>query len=381
MIDYLKICLLLLEIMKKVFFSLKMPHSSYVGGIANVVNSYLGSAEMFEGHGYSVELFDYVNNRIDKIKPSKLSNVVYGLAQKNALFKVLKNDHNQTILHIHTSCRYLFFKDVLLAKAVKRKYRIPIVLSIHVGDIGTVFDGIPAWCKKVSMDILNKYVDRILFLSQKMQSQFISAGLDKSKAAVLFNFHDLPMQPIILDDAHEEIRLLFVGAIRKDKGIIELLKAIHMLPQLRIRLDICGTLTDPNIDNEFSELVNELGDKVVVHGYVTGKAKAELFGKADILVLPSYHEGFPLVILEALATGAAIVSTAVGTTPEVLTEENVMWVKIADVQSLKDAITKLYYNRGLLMTMKENNYKEGKKYAKDMHISKLCENYDAILKE
>ena len=63
--------------MKKVLFTLKMPHESYVGGIATVINGYLGSEAEFVNQGYFVDIFDYVNTKIDNIKPSKVSNVIY----------------------------------------------------------------------------------------------------------------------------------------------------------------------------------------------------------------------------------------------------------------------------------------------------------------
>ena len=362
--------------MKKVLFTLKMPHESYVGGIATVINGYLGAEAEFVNQGYLVDIFDYVNTRIDNIKPSKVSNVIYGFAQRKRLLKELKKNHEDIIIHIHTSCRYLFFKDVLLAKSIKKKYNIPIILSIHVGDISTVFNGIPEKFKKISFDILNRYVDKTIFLSPNMLKQFVSTGLKKDRAELLLNFHDIPME--MGNDSHEELKVLFVGAIKKEKGIMELLNAIHDLPELKLHLDICGVLTDSNIAADFSRLTDELKNQIRLHGYVKGKDKNELFKNSDVLVLPSYHEGFPLVILEAMATGNAIVSTPVGTTPEVFDEENVIWTKVGDVESLREAIKKLANDDELLRKMKLQNFCEGKKYSKQLHIKKLCDIYDEV---
>lgn len=365
--------------MKKVLFTLKMPHKSYVGGIATVINGYLGSEAEFIKQGYFVDIFDYVNTKIDNIKPSKVSNVIYGFAQRKKLIKELKSNHEDIIIHIHTSCRYLFFKDVLLAKSIKKKYNIPVILSIHVGDISTVFDGIPTKFKKISFEILNQYVDKTIFLSPNMIKQFISSGLKKDRAELLLNFHDIPME--MRRDSHEELKILFMGAIKKEKGIIELLKAIHGLPELNLHLDICGTLTDNTIAADFSRYTNELKNQIHLHGYVKGKEKNELFKNADVLVLPSYHEGFPLVILEAMATGNAIISTPVGTTPEVFDDKNVIWVKVEDVESLREAIKKLANDDELLNKMKLQNFCEGKKYSKQIHIKKLCDIYDEVSEE
>lgn len=365
--------------MKKVLFTLKMPHESYVGGIATVINGYLKSKEVFFDQGYFVDIFDYVNTKIDNIKPTKISNVIYGFAQRKKMIKELKGNYEDIIIHIHTSCRYLFFKDVLLAKSIKKKYNIPVILSIHVGDISTVFDGMPEKIKKISFEILNQYVDKTIFLSPNMIKQFVSAGLKKNKAELLLNFHDIQMEMII--NNHDELRILFVGAIKREKGIIELLQAIHDLPELKLHLDICGVLTDNNIAADFSKYTMELKDKINIHGYVRGKEKSELFKNSDVLILPSYHEGFPLVILEAMATANAVISTPVGTTPEVFDDENIIWIKVEDVESLKEAIKKLVNDNDLLKKMKLLNYSESKKYSKRLHIEKLCDIYDEVSKK
>ena len=119
-------------------------------------------------------------------------------------------------------------------------------------------------------------------------------------------------------------------------------------------------------------------DQIHLHGYVKGEEKNALFKNSDVLVLPSYHEGFPLVILEAMATGNAIISTSVGTTPEVFDDKNVIWSKVEDVESLKEAIKKLANDDELLKKMKLLNFSEGKKYSKQLHIKKLCDIYDEV---
>lgn len=372
--------------MKKVLFTLKMPHTSYVGGIATIINSYMDKKDLFEKHGYYPEVFDYQNARIDQFPISKISNFLYGIAQKKAISRKIENEinnGNEVVIHIHTSCRFLFYKDILLAKYIKKRYGIEVILSIHVGHINTVFDGIPANFKKNSILYINEYIDKVLFLSEVMMKQFIEAGVNCNKVETLLNFHDLPCGSDNFDKTIDrtrssELNLLFVGAIKREKGIMELVKALDNICEMDIHLDICGQLTDSSIKEEFNKLVSK-HPEIVLHGYVKGKEKLELYNNADVLVLPSYHEGFPLVVLEALASGIGIISTKVGTTPEVLTDENVNWIEIGDVESLRHSILELYDNRKRLDKMKSQNKEKGKQFSIVAHIDQLCSFYDGFM--
>lgn len=104
-----------------------------------------------------------------------------------------------------------------------------------------------------------------------------------------------------------------------------------------------------------------------------GKEKAEIYNAADVLVLPSYHEGMPLVILEALGAGCGIISTKVGTTPEILNDENAVWVDVGDEAGLLEAIMKLYKNREMLTAMCNKNKVRSRDFTVEANIASYCE--------
>ena len=82
------------------------------------------------------------------------------------------------------------------------------------------------------------------------------------------------------------------------------------------------------------------------------------------------------MILEALAGGCAIISTKVGATPELLTDENALWVNVGDPDAIKEAILRLIEDRSALLAMQEKNYALGKNYNTEHHISTLCAYYN-----
>lgn len=368
--------------MKKVCFCLKMPHGSYIGGIAAMINSYVAGNNIFRQFGFEVSVYDQDASKADKIHFSPLQTFYYGFQQYRGLCnKIEKREID--ILHIHTSCRTLFLKDVLLLRQIYIKYGTKIYLTIHVGNIDTVFEKIPIFLHKKLIRILNNCAHKVLFLSEEMRRQFISLGIGEKKTEILYNFSDLQID--IKESEEDEstmncrdtkrLNLLFVGMINRDKGIIELLKALNVMDSDAVHLDIGGTITDSSIKDEFERLVDEAKEKVTLHGYVSGEKKINLYKNADILILPSYHEGMPLVVLEALSAACAIISTPVGSTPEILSKENAEWIEVGSVESIKRAIEKLACNDKRLRKMKKDNYQLSRKYTKQAHISKLCNLY------
>lgn len=364
--------------MKSVTLCSRMPHdNSNIGGVVSILLSYLKSAECFENNGYELKLFDYQFPKNTRVKNAKLKNILYIFRQRKALSKYLKQE-NDTVLNIHTSREFLFLKDVFLAKLASEKYRVPVVMTVHVGDIVTVFNRIQP-LKKLLIKYMNRYIAKTVFLSKEIMAQFVAAGLDADKCEVLYNFHNL--EPIAENEKlprTARLHLLYVGAIHREKGIIELLTALNQLQELDFHLDLCGRLTDKSIQNEFDTLLAGLGNKVTAHGYISSKAKTAVFERADVLALPSYHEGLPLVVLEALAGGCAVISTKVGATPEILTEDNALWVNIGSVDDVADCVRELYDAQDKLSELKANNSALSCEYGIEEHISRLCSIYERV---
>lgn len=345
----------------------------YMGGVATMVKSYLDGVEEFAT--YNCELAQLNIAPIIHTGKSSLDNLAYIFTQRKAARKhLIENKYD--VIHIHTSREFLFLKDVLLAKMISKLTHTPIVMTIHVGAMETVYNRI-GWFKEKSIDILNKYVSQTIFLSKVMREDFIKSGLDEQKSTVLYNFHNFT-STIKVPEKKKGLQLLFVGAIHREKGILELLHAIEQMPDLKCHLNICGKLTDNSIKDEVESLKAKLSDKVSFLGYVSGENKTLLFRQSDVLILPSYHEGLPLVILESLGAGCAIIATKVGAIPEVLSDENVLWVEIKSTRSLISQILNLSTNRSQLELMKMTNEKLGKHYSFDAHITELSSIYNRL---
>jgi glycosyltransferase involved in cell wall biosynthesis len=141
-------------------------------------------------------------------------------------------------------------------------------------------------------------------------------------------------------------RLLSLGTMGRDKGVLELVAACAAVAKETqdFSLDLVGPEREPGIrDLVNRQLVDlDLTANVRLQGGVHGPAKLDLFRESSIFVLPSYFENFPLVILEAAAAGQAIITTRVGAVPEFFEDGvSAIFVDVGNVAQLAEAITRL----------------------------------------
>lgn len=125
------------------------------------------------------------------------------------------------------------------------------------------------------------------------------------------------------------IRLVFVGRFVSSKGPLELLETLHRLlkqnHQLHIKLDMVGNLdfSDPRILQDIMKAVDEINctytDYIDINilGNATDRVKQKILSEADLFVLPTYHEGFCVPILEALASGCKVIAYENSNTPAI----------------------------------------------------------------
>jgi len=150
--------------------------------------------------------------------------------------------------------------------------------------------------------------------------------------------------------------LLFVGRLMAEKGVCDLLDAfVKVRSQVDCRLIIVG---DGPLANELCRRAVHLGvsDSVVFTGYLAEPELNEVYMRADVFVLPTYSEGFPTVLLEAMSFGLPIVTTSVGGAPDYLTEgENVLYVPPRQPKALAEALDRLLHDETLREELGENN--------------------------
>ena len=148
---------------KKVAFLENYSCNDYKGGIANILECYISNLDLFEKNNFNVDWvnlgYSYSKNKICNFL-QKINNLFW---EKRKIFKRIKKT-NINIVHIHTSRGYTLYKDLIIAKYLKEKLSVPIIVSIHFADIKNIFLK-NRILKKKELKVLRKYVQTTPLMS------------------------------------------------------------------------------------------------------------------------------------------------------------------------------------------------------------------------
>jgi glycosyltransferase involved in cell wall biosynthesis len=220
----------------------------------------------------------------------------------------------------------------------------------------------------------------VLVLARMWQS-FCSEVCSNPNIRILYN-GALPEKFSGKIDHGSAINISFMGRLGERKGTYDLLTAFERLSpeNPRVRLVLGG---DGDVDR-VRELVrkNGLESKVDVLGWVSGEEKINVFRKADVYVLPSYNEGLPGSVLEAMAAGVAIVSTTVGGIPELVDENrNGYLITPGDTETLYTRLSALSRDEELRTRMgRESTKKIAEQFSITVIVQTLIGLYHELMK-
>jgi glycosyltransferase involved in cell wall biosynthesis len=187
-----------------------------------------------------------------------------------------------------------------------------------------------------------------------MTKELVELGLPNSKIVYLPNSVDTSL--FKSGKQKEENMILFVGRISQGKGLHILLKSLQHLKE-SIRLIIIGP---PDWDVNYYQCILKMVEDENRKGkheikYLGSKEQSELvewYQKASLLVLPSFIEGFPVTILEALSCETPVIATPVGGIPEIIKNHKTgLLIPTGDSIRLAEAIQYLLENRDVRLKM------------------------------
>lgn len=176
-----------------------------------------------------------------------------------------------------------------------------------------------------------------------------------------------------IEKVEKDVKLLFVGRIEINKGLKELFIALEQQRSFNYHLTIVG---NGSFINEAVSLSKQLQiDKNITFlGYKAyGKELLDIYRANEILVLPSYSEGVPQVILEAMASGCLVMSSSVGSVPYIISDRiNGILFQPHSVDSLLSAFA--YFSQmssSDILKMRTLGIYTASKYAYEMQIGVL----------
>ena len=262
-------------------------HQSVKGGITSVIQQLLS----FDWDSAGVEM-KFIPTYIEA---SGIKKIAYFIRAYMNIEKAMRTN-KPDVVHIHMSYRGSFYRKYAIHNLCK-KYGVPDVIHLH----GSEFQ------------------------------KWYNESDDKSWNGDTF-------------------QLLFLGVLIKRKGVADLIQAISLLKKEgrlnNLKFIIAGSGSEEeNLKQQASEL--QVEHWIEFAGWTDGKAKERYLKESQALVLPSYNEGLPIAVLEAISYGLPVIATDVGDMAAAVREgENGFLIKPGDVSALADKIKKITEDKG-----------------------------------
>lgn len=259
--------------------------------------------------------------------------------------------------------------------------RTGIILSERVAihdNLALLFGaGVKRLVALMALKYLYRRADYIIAVSEGLRSELLSLGNSPNKVSVIHN----PLNISLIDRLKEEeidIKkpfILFAGRFNRQKNIPLLL---NVFKRLSVSNDLVLVLLGKGEDQaNLKDLVDKLNlaDRVIFKGFSDNPYK--YMRRASVFVLPSAFEGFPNVLLEAMACGAPVVSTKCPFGPEEIIEDGVsgLLVPVGNLDAMEIAISSLLDNHDLRETLISGGYRR----VRDFDIESIVLQYEDII--
>jgi teichuronic acid biosynthesis glycosyltransferase TuaC len=266
-----------------------------------------------------------------------LSRPLNGMFCRQKLMPLLKREQPQLVL------AYWLYPVGYAAVAASKELGVPAIVVGRGSDVCCV-DGI------VLQELTRRTLSQasyVITVSEELRRRAIQLGARSSQCKAVPNGCDFSVfYPTAKDEARAHVDvpksselILFVGRLVRSKGVRELLAAFELLAAQRKRLYLV-LAGEGDLEFEIAAFLRRTGlrGRLRVVGPCPPVRIAQWMNAADLVCLPSYSEGCPNTIIEALACGRPVVSTKVGGVSELVSQENGILVAARDARALTGAL-------------------------------------------
>jgi glycosyltransferase involved in cell wall biosynthesis len=266
------------------------------------------------------------------------------------------------------------FRDTVCV-VLARLFRVPVVIHYHgnVQDFrGARFAGLSG---KTLRFLLQNADMNIVANTPSLLTCRQLLGEENNKVVLLPNFiEDSIFQRAKKSRTDHPLRAIYAGGIPQAKGCAEILTMAGEFPHIEFHLY-------GKMHADMVEIYQAAPDNLHLHGEVPHTQLLSAMCEADFLLFPSYTEGFPLTVLEAMSVGLPVVSTSVGGIPEMICHgKGGFLVNPRETTDLADAIRNLTHDASLLAQMGQyNQQKSYDTYRYSIVMAQLIEIYNLIL--
>lgn len=353
------------KIKPKILFFGELPTNSINGvAIANKTNL------TFLKKSFAIDIVEEDNNLRDHAQISfrKFSNILNQITL--IINKSISNRYNYFYL-VFSLSTFGAIKTLMTILFFRLFNRGKIILHIHRGDFFSRFHkGI---LNKTLTWLIFQMTHKVIVLSEKTKTE-IEKTLNKS-CEVLYNTVDIEYKFDYTEK--QNLKFLYISNYLIDKGILDLLVVFKKLciQYPNISLQTYGAFSDQNLKKS---ILSFNSSNIKVCDTISGIEKFKKIVQSDCLILPSWNEGQPIVILEAMSVGTPIIATNVGLIPDLLGINYPYLANANDHQSLEETIIKFIKSEENIYISKGLKEKYDRLYCKRKHEEDLFKIFSTL---
>ncbi|TRY32836.1 glycosyltransferase family 4 protein [Aliiglaciecola sp. M165] len=265
------------------------------------------------------------------------------------VFSELLFSKQPTLLHINVSERFSFVRKAAFI-ALARGFKVKTILHHHGAELIPFYEGASPLKRRITEYCITR-TDCNLVLGEKWRRFIIESVPNHAPIEILYNA--VPRK-VVADGKSSAMSLSMIANLSERKGVVIMLEAIAKVKNsLDVRVDFLGG----GDTEKYALKAKALGVDHLCHfhGWLARDKALSIMYQSHALVLPSYDEGLPMVILEAMAQGVPVICTPVGSIGEVFThEKECLFVDVGSADSLAEAILRLLSDSELQQQLVDN---------------------------
>lgn len=297
------------------------------GGIRSVIDAY-------DAAGFYQE---FNTRRIVSHAEGSLAARVLTAAKAFSVVAWLLATKQVALLHMHMSMRGSFWRKYVF-QTMAHWVDVPTLVHLHGSEFAVFYEG----SSNAVQARVRRIFDRaagIVVLSSAWR-EFVEKLTDRP-VNIVGNFAPDNFDLQAVESKRKWKNFVFLGEFGQRKGIFDLVPAFANAAARQKGTHLyCGGNGEVDAVREYvAEMAAE--HVISVPGWVVGEDKKALLIENGIFILPSYNEGLPMAIIEAMSMGMPVVSTNVGGIPELVSAENGILIEAGDRDALEGAILEM----------------------------------------
>jgi glycosyltransferase involved in cell wall biosynthesis len=301
-----------------------------------------------------------------------LTRAINGVVCANRLEPLIRSSRPDLILN------YWLYPEGFAAVRVGRKLGIPVMVKSIGSDLNLLSGAVVPRLAKYTME----HANIVMTVSSDLRRKAIAMGVAAEKIHAITNGCDTSVfKPQSKLEARQHLKIdpqsklvMYVGRLDVMKGLRELVTACAGLSRTRSSLELC-LVGDGPAQPELEELAAELGIRHRVHfaGVCDSQTVARWIAACDVFALPSYSEGCPNVVLEALNCGRPVVATNIGGIPDLVDDHCGILVPSRDSVALTNALDEAIDRTWDFTDISRRSYRGWEQVAQEVfELAKLC---------